>query len=321
MESDRDEPPAAPQSEREPAPLVELPDLDGNTVRLADFRGQPALVLFWRPSCGYCRRMLDDLKAWEAEPPAEAPRLLIVSTGSVEENRAQGLHSPVVLDSNFATGRAFGATGTPSAVLVDADGTIASAVVIGATNVLALANGREPAPPAPLKVALPAPPTLRIGEPAPPIRLPTISGDTVDLADFRGSDTLVLFWNPGCGYCAQMLDRLRAWEETPPPQAPNLLVVSTGSAEAHAEMGLRAPIALDEGFQTGQAFGARGTPTAVLVDREGKVASEPAAGGKAVLALAGYDPEVYCNRCLAECEGRGGGQACRSVCQITGHCP
>ncbi len=37
------------------------------------------LVLFWRPSCGFCQRMLNDLKAWEANPPTNAPKLLMVS--------------------------------------------------------------------------------------------------------------------------------------------------------------------------------------------------------------------------------------------------
>jgi hypothetical protein len=85
--------------------------------------------------------MLDDLKAWEAEPPADAPRLLVVSTGSVEDNRAMGLRSTVVLDQGFVTGQAFGAGGTPSAVLVDAEGKLASGVAVGADAVLALANG------------------------------------------------------------------------------------------------------------------------------------------------------------------------------------
>ena len=92
--------------------------------------------------------MLPDLKAWEAHPPEGAPQLLVVSTGSVEENRAQGLRSPVVLDQGFTAGRAFGADGTPMAVLVDAEGRIASTLVTGAAEVLALAR-RQQATPAP----------------------------------------------------------------------------------------------------------------------------------------------------------------------------
>ncbi len=64
------------------APALTLPDLDGREVSLTDFRGAPTLALFWNPGCGYCQRMLDDLKTWEANRPPGAPRLLVVSTGS-----------------------------------------------------------------------------------------------------------------------------------------------------------------------------------------------------------------------------------------------
>ncbi|MDQ3514290.1 MAG: TlpA family protein disulfide reductase, partial [Chloroflexota bacterium] len=124
----------------QPAPEVSLPDLDGETVTLQAFRGTPTLLLFWNPGCGFCSRMLDHLKAWEANAPAGAPRLLVVSTGTVEANREMGLTSTVVLDQGFATGNAFGVSGTPSAVLIDAEGRIAFDPAVGAPAVLALAN-------------------------------------------------------------------------------------------------------------------------------------------------------------------------------------
>jgi peroxiredoxin len=142
-------PPAGPTM-GEPAPDFSLPDLAGQTVSLSDFRGDKTLVLFWRPSCAFCQRMLDDLKAWEAHPPEEAPRLLVVSTDSVADNQAMGLRSPMVLDPDgMGVGRLFGATGTPMAVLVDAEGKIASEVAAGAPAVLALAGqGQDKAAPA-----------------------------------------------------------------------------------------------------------------------------------------------------------------------------
>ena len=54
-------------------------------------------------------------------------------------------------------------------------------------------------------------------------------------------------------------------------------------------MGLTSPMLLDQQFAVGRAFGASGTPSAVLVDAEGKVASEVAVGAPAVLELAGAD--------------------------------
>jgi hypothetical protein len=89
--------------------------------------------------------MLDDLKAWEANPPKGAPKLVIVSTGTVEANKELGLKSTILLDEGFSVGRTFGAGGTPSAVLIDAKGNIASDVAVGAPGVLALAGApKEP---------------------------------------------------------------------------------------------------------------------------------------------------------------------------------
>jgi thiol-disulfide isomerase/thioredoxin len=129
----------------------------------------------------------------------------------------------------------------------------------------------------------------KVGEPVPEVALPDLEGQTVELEDFRGEETMVLFWNPGCGFCQQMLPDLKEWEADPPEGAPRLLVVSAGTEEANREMGLSSTVVLDQQFSTGQAFGASGTPSAVLVDAEGKVASEIGVGAQAVLALARYD--------------------------------
>jgi thiol-disulfide isomerase/thioredoxin len=65
---------------------VRLPNLEGNTVELKDFRGEETLVLFWNPECGFCQQMLLDIKEWEENGPEGAPRLLFVSTGMEESN-------------------------------------------------------------------------------------------------------------------------------------------------------------------------------------------------------------------------------------------
>ncbi len=90
--------------------------------------------------------MLPDLKEWEESPSEGAPKLLVVSAGAVEANKEMGLHCPVLLDQQFATGRAFGASGTPSAVLVDEAGKIASEVAVGASAVLKLAGAVRTGP-------------------------------------------------------------------------------------------------------------------------------------------------------------------------------
>ncbi len=97
------------------------------------------LVLFWNPHCGFCQQMIEDVRALEQSRSPATPRLLLVSSGSAAENEAQGLTAPIALDNGFAVGTAFGATGTPSAILVDRHGRIASGLAVGAPQVMALA--------------------------------------------------------------------------------------------------------------------------------------------------------------------------------------
>jgi thiol-disulfide isomerase/thioredoxin len=273
------------------------------------------VVLFWNPTCGFCQRMLDDLKAWEENPPQDAPKLLVVSTGTLEANRAQGLRSPLVIDDGFATGKAVGASGTPAAVLIDREGHIAGAVAVGAPRVFAMLNGEELVEETPG-----APPIeLTIGDPAPPIELPDLDGNMVSLTDVATVPTVVLFWSPGCVFCQRMVEDLKAWEEEPPENAPRLLVISRGDLDANRAAGLQAPILIDSEFGVGQSYGASGTPSAVLVDGEGKVASKLKVGAGNVLKLTGYVSKV-CQECLDSCVQQGGGTACQTVCEMGGQC-
>ncbi len=47
-----------------PAPDFELPDLNGNLVRLSQFRGRPVLLNFWATWCPPCRKEMPDLQAF-----------------------------------------------------------------------------------------------------------------------------------------------------------------------------------------------------------------------------------------------------------------
>ncbi len=268
----------------DPAPTIREPDLSGRMVDVADFRGSKTMILFWDSTCGFCQQMLNDLKAWEANPPPGAPRLLVVARGDEAANRAIGVRSPVIYDPAMKIFSAFATWGTPTAVMIDEHGRVGSNVVEGGPTVLALAG----APASNGLAAAPAPPVgPKLGEPAPSVSLPDLNGKTVELGRFRGNKVLVLFWNPGCGFCQQMLNDLKAWEVNPPDAAPKLLVVSTGTVEANRALGLRSPVVLDQTFSSGAAFGANGTPSAVLVDARGRIASDLAVGAPAVLALAG----------------------------------
>ncbi len=130
----------------DPVPSIQLPAIGGELADLANVRGAETVLLFWSPTCGYCLRMLNDLKAWEAQRPAGSPRLVIVSTGTAEMTAAHGLRSPVVLDHGVGVGRRFGTHGTPAAIRIDEHGNVASPVASGVTAVLGMLWAGAPAP-------------------------------------------------------------------------------------------------------------------------------------------------------------------------------
>lgn len=279
----------------QPAPDFNLPDLTGRQVKLADLRGSETMLLFWNTGCGFCKQMLDDLKAWERQRPPDKPKIVVFSSGSTEEIRALGLGSTVIPDPSFTYGPRFGANGTPMAVTLDAQGRVASSVAAGAPAVLALAKGESAAEGQLVPLQAEAPrgngngngaAGVKPGDSAPPIQLQDLNGRTVALSSFQGRNTLVLFWNTGCGFCQRMLPDLKAWEAARLPGSPELLLVSSGSADELRASGLRSTILHDPNFTAGPSYGANGTPMGVLVDANGKIASEVAVGADAVLALA-----------------------------------
>ena len=121
-----------------PVPALSVRDLEGKPFEVASLLGHRTVVLFWSPTCGYCEQMLCDLKRWENEAAASQLDLLVVSSGSIDQNRAQDLRSRVLLDDAFAVGDALGSNGTPSAILIDEFARVASGIRTGATEVMAL---------------------------------------------------------------------------------------------------------------------------------------------------------------------------------------
>jgi thiol-disulfide isomerase/thioredoxin len=116
------------------APSIRRPDLAGNVVDVAE--GATTLLLFWSPGCSHCRELLPEVLAFEQT--SNRPRLVFASRGPIGLNQALGFVSPVVLDDDLALAQTFGASGTPAAVLIDANGVVVTEVARGAGGVRAL---------------------------------------------------------------------------------------------------------------------------------------------------------------------------------------
>ncbi len=288
-----------------PAPSLALTTLDGQTTSLTELLTdhRPAVLLFVDPGCRPCQELLPEAADWR-QRYADRFHLVAVSRGSVEANRhkARGL-AHVWLQRDSEALDAYGVLGTPSAVLIAPDGRIASQVAGGADQIRTLvdavarhdwhavggdrsrewpdtAGGESPSG------DVGAFSGSAVGAEAPAISARTLDDEMIALANPDGRSTVILFWNPNCGFCRRMLDDLRAWEAEADPRDPRLVLVSSGTPEANHALGLRSPIVLDEGFRIGNAYGATGTPSAVLVDAAGRIASAVIIGGPDVLDLA-----------------------------------
>jgi thiol-disulfide isomerase/thioredoxin len=266
------------------APAFTVETVSGNSASLADLLepGLPLLLLFTSPSCGPCRTLLPAFSHWQTEH-AQSLTLAVLSGGKPEAVRAEAAEhglERVLIDHDLAVYDAYQTSGTPGAVLISAAGRIASYVASGAEEIEQLVDRAISADQEPEEDGLP------IGTPSPELELLDLDGGRVTLADPDGRETLVLFWNPGCGFCRSMHDDLRAWERSASAGAPRLLVVSSGDGASSRADGFTSTVVLDPDYTAGEAFGAPGTPMAILLDREGRVASRPVAGGAAVLALA-----------------------------------
>jgi thiol-disulfide isomerase/thioredoxin len=285
----------------ERAPDFTLAGLYGESVTLESLTSAdtPVLLLFTDPSCGPCNALMPQISLWQREH-AEQLTIAVLTRGSVQDNRAKmrehGIAS-VWLDDELTVHRGYQANGTPGAVLIDADGRIASPAVEGESAISGLVAQatRSPAMPV-IQVPAPQAPPPRpavppVGAPAPTLELHDLAGAPIALTDPE-RDTLVLFWNPGCGFCRRMLDGVRAVDTSSAPGAPRLLMISTGSAADNEAMGLQSAIALDAAFAAAGAFGSSGTPSAILVDGNGRVASGLATGEAQVMALATAPREV-----------------------------
>jgi peroxiredoxin/uncharacterized membrane protein YphA (DoxX/SURF4 family) len=263
------------------APAFGLDGLYGETLTLVALRaaGRPVLLVFSDPGCASCASLMQQVAEWQDRHRALLT-ISVISRGHAAVNRTKaeetGLRN-VLLQKDFEVAERYGIVGTPSAVLVSVDGSIASPAAVGTEAITALAASVTSAQ------SGTGTPT---GLPAPDFTLSDNQGNAVSLRGYRGKRVLLLFWNPSCGFCAQMLDELRAWERTKLRDAPQLIVVSTGTADQNLQMGLGAPVLGDPFNSVAPTFGVNGTPMAVIVDVDGLVTSRPAAGATAVFDLA-----------------------------------
>jgi cytochrome oxidase Cu insertion factor (SCO1/SenC/PrrC family) len=186
----------------------------------------------------------------------------------------------------------FRAQWTPSAVLVDAKGRIASHVIGGDGAIRRLIEEIENEDLTKAAVHFKNPDvhsmsTAPIGREVSEFHVTDIRGREITNDDLKGKPTLIAFWNTDCPYCSYMLDGLRDWDKVKGQDEPNLLVFSTGDPDAVEALGFASSVVMDNSHESAQHLGMAGTPSAVLIDENGIFVSETAIGAPDIWSLIG----------------------------------
>ena len=113
-----------------PAPVFELPSLDDptQTVRLADYRGQPVVLNFWASWCVPCRREMPRLAAAARRLQGRVAFLGVDYKDPPEDAlpfvRKTGVGYPSAVDRDGSLGARYGLYGLPTTVFIRPDGRI-----------------------------------------------------------------------------------------------------------------------------------------------------------------------------------------------------
>lgn len=261
------------------APEFKLRSADGRLYSLRSLldTNRRALLVFTDARCAPCDALMPRLARWQRRSD-RGLTIAIIAGGDPERNRAKAAEhglAPMLLQEGGEVAHAYRALGTPMAVLVNGDGHIASPTVASGEAIGSLIA--EAAGPLPARAP-------GVGEPAPKLVLSDLDGRPVELAAQYTERTLVIFWSPRCEVCQRMLLGLQTLERESPAGLPELVVISDGEPGDIRAQDLGSTVLHDPGRRAMEAFGADGTPMAVLV-YDGRVASALAAGAVGLVDL------------------------------------
>ena len=278
-----------------PAPDFELPNVYGRNTALEHLlaKGKPLLLFFVGVGCNPCAALLPEIENWQKEL-GEKLNFVFISNGKAEDNLKKFAGNSVreiLLQEDNETGKDFNAVWTPTALLVNSDGTIGSRPAVGDAAIRKLLekieNQNFEAEPIFITNENTNGNGAKFNKTVPAFSLENLEGGKISQKDLRGKKTLVAFWSMDCGYCVNMMDDLRDWDKQKGMDEPNLVVFSTGKVEAHQNLNLESPVLLDENHQISKELGMSGTPSAILVNEDGKIISEIAVGAPQIWALLG----------------------------------
>ena len=276
-----------------PFPEFELADTSGKRIRFSDYkrRQKPIVFMFVSPDCGPCNALYPEIKEWRTSL-RDKFEIVLVSSGSISANLEKfGEDTGVLLQEKRELAEQARARWTPTAIYVNAKGKIASHPAAGDTAIRELIEKLKAEDLSKEHVYFANEAIegskVRIGNKLPEFSMPDLNGKPVTQEDFKGKDSLVVFFSMTCPHCVRMIDELKVWDQNKSDDDPNLIVFSDGDPEEHKRLELSAPIVLDEGYEFAGQIGMMGTPSALIVNSKGEIVTETGVGAPNIWALLG----------------------------------
>ncbi|MDY6980785.1 MAG: TlpA disulfide reductase family protein [Pseudomonadota bacterium] len=119
-----------------PAPSFTLKDMDGNIHKLADYRGQVAVVNFWATWCPPCREEMPSMeRAWK-QLQKENVAMLAINVGEDADTiftftADYPVSFPLLMDQDSSVINAWPVKGLPTTFVLDKQGRIVYRVIGG----------------------------------------------------------------------------------------------------------------------------------------------------------------------------------------------
>ena len=115
-----------------------------------------------------------------------------------------------------------------------------------------------------------------------------MDGSEISLSSFRGRPVLLVFSDPNCKPCNELLPKLEEIHRK--SKDLQLLMIGRGDPEANRnkvkKLGLTFPVVLQQSWEISRAYGMFATPIGYLVGEDGVLVEDVAVGGNQILALA-----------------------------------
>ena len=118
---------------------------------------------------------------------------------------------------------------------------------------------------------------METGTAAPGFTLKSLSGDNVTLSSFKGKNVVLLdFWATWCPPCREAMPHLQKLHEEYGKKGLTIMSINLQEKESTVKKfiksnGFTFNILLDQTGEVANAYGVRGIPTMVLIDKNGKI--------------------------------------------------